>query len=274
MRSMKAMALEQRPTAASKRVGEGVARSWARSPQRCGRDSRRVLARAGEREAGENAERCVDAQAQQLGRREAFARACVLASTATLAGQISFEPPSSLLVASAAEEPPFAIDVPNACPPPAEAPPATEVSAEVEGEAAAPAPPPPPADCGASLGTLDVQSNPSGLKYKDLKVGDGELPPVGYQVVVNYVVMTPDGKLVSSTLESGFPVDVRVGSGSIIAGLDEGLLSMRSGGYRRLYVPGELSFQERLASAPGRAALPAQSPLIIDVNLVYIPGVD
>ncbi len=119
-------ATEQRPASGGRRAGEGAARSRARRPQRggslvkgAGRDSRRVaLARDGEREAGEVAERCVDvARAQQLGRREAFARACVLASTATLAGQISFEPPSSGLVALAAEEPAFALDVRNACPP-------------------------------------------------------------------------------------------------------------------------------------------------------------
>ena len=54
--------------------------------------------------------------------------------------------------------------------------------------------------------------------------------------------------------------------------LDEGLLSMRSGGLRRLYVPPELAFQKRLAAAPGRAAVPQNSPLIIDLELVYIPG--
>lgn len=53
----------------------------------------------------------------------------------------------------------------------------------------------------------------------------------------------------SSTL---IVVFYRVGTGSVIAGLDEGLLSMRSGGQRRLYIPGELSFQKRLVAAPGR----------------------
>ena len=80
--------------------------------------------------------------------------------------------------------------------------------------------------------------------------------------------------LLAGTLESGYPADVRVGSGNLVKGIDEGVLSMRSGGVRRLYVPGELSFQERLASAPGRPAVPAQSSLIVDVALLYIPGID
>ena len=31
----------------------------------------------------------------------------------------------------------------------------------------------------------------------------------------------------------------RVGSGQVVPGLDEGLLTMRPGGVRRLYIPGE-----------------------------------
>ena len=123
-------------------------------------------------------------------------------------------------------------------------------------------------------GAVEVKESASGLKYKDVLVGDGEEPPIGYQVVVNYVVMLQDGKIISSTLEAGQPADVRVGAGGLVKGIDEGIMSMRSGGFRRLYVPGELSFQQRLGSAPGRPAVPAQSNLIVDVNLLYIPGLD
>jgi peptidylprolyl isomerase len=177
------------------------------------------------------------------------------------------------MVARAGEEPPFQLEDPLCVLP---APVAVEETSE--GDEAAPAPPPPlsssSSSCLADLSTAEVKSSETGLKYKDLKLGDGEEPPVGYQVVVNYVVMLSDGKVVSSTVESGFPADIRVGAGNVVKGIDEGILSMRSGGFRRLYVPGELSFQERLPSAPGRAGVPAQSSLIVDVNLLYIPGVD
>merc|ERR1712099_78373 len=36
------------------------------------------------------------------------------------------------------------------------------------------------------LSTAEVKSSSTGLKYKDLKVGDGEEPPLGYQILVNY----------------------------------------------------------------------------------------
>ena len=185
--------------------------------------------------------------------------------------ELSLEP-ASVLVARADDEPPFQLDVSfPSCDVPLES---AAPAAQNEDEPAEPAPPSKPTTCVNSLGSLDVKESPTGLKYKDLLVGDGEEPPIGYQVVVNYVIMLPSGKVISSTLDSGYPADVRVGSGNLVKGIDEGILGMRSGGVRRLYVPGALSFQERLASAPGRPAVPAQSNLIVDLNLLYIPGLD
>lgn len=60
----------------------------------------------------------------------------------------------------------------------------------------------------------------------------------------------------------------------MIPGLDEGILSMRSGGVRRLYIPGSLSFPKGLASGPGRPRVPPKSPVMFDVQLLYVPGLD
>ena len=38
----------------------------------------------------------------------------------------------------------------------------------------------------------------------------------------------------------------------IVAGLDEGLLSMKPGGLRRMYIPGQLAYPKGLPSGPGR----------------------
>merc|ERR1712182_160575 len=206
----------------------------------------------------------------QIGRRR-------LAGLAGLAGQFALEP-ERIIWARADEEPNFQLELPPCATPVAAAAPPPAPESAVEGEAApevAEVAAPVQTPCaGRDLGKLEMKSTSSGLQYKDLIEGDGDKPPVGYQVVVNYVVMLSNGNVISSTIDSGFPTDIRVGSGSVVAGIDEGILSMNSGGFRRLYIPGDLSFQQRLASAPGRAAVPEKSPLIVDVNLLYIPGID
>ena len=58
----------------------------------------------------------------------------------------------------------------------------------------------------------------------------------------------------------------------VIAGLDEGLGSMKVGGIRRLYIPGNLAFPKGLASGPGRPRVPPKTPVVFDVELVYVPG--
>jgi FKBP-type peptidyl-prolyl cis-trans isomerase 2 len=70
------------------------------------------------------------------------------------------------------------------------------------------------------------------------------------------------------------PVRRRVGAGQVVPGLDEGLLTMQPGGIRRLYVPGALAFPKNLKAAPGRPAILAFTPVVFDVQLLYIPGME
>ena len=77
----------------------------------------------------------------------------------------------------------------------------------------------------------------------------------------------------------GKPNDVRItglgqGETNVIPGLDEGILTMRSGGVRHLYIPGDLAFPKGLASAPGRPRISPFSPVVFDVKLLYIPGLE
>lgn len=50
--------------------------------------------------------------------------------------------------------------------------------------------------------------------------------------------------------------------------------TMKTGGVRRLYIPGDLAFPKGLPAAAGRARIPPASPVIFDVQLLYIPGFD
>lgn len=49
---------------------------------------------------------------------------------------------------------------------------------------------------------------------------------------------------------------------------------MQPGGIRRLYIPGPLGFPKGLASGPGRPRVPPLSPLIFDVKLLLLPGIE
>ncbi|GAU47204.1 hypothetical protein TSUD_89130 [Trifolium subterraneum] len=128
--------------------------------------------------------------------------------------------------------------------------------------------------CEKELENVPMVTTESGLQYKDIKVGQGPSPPVGFQVAANYVAMVPSGQIFDSSLEKGQLYIFRVGSGQVIKGLDEGLLSMKVGGKRRLYIPGPLAFPKGLNSAPGRPRVAPNSPVVFDVSLEYVPGLE
>lgn len=128
--------------------------------------------------------------------------------------------------------------------------------------------------CEKELENVPMVTTESGLQYKDIKVGGGPSPPVGFLVAANYVAMVPSGQIFDSSLEKGQFYIFRVGSGQVIKGLDEGILSMKAGGKRRLYIPGPLAFPKGLTSAPGRPRVAANSPVVFDVSLEYIPGLE
>ncbi|KAL8487336.1 hypothetical protein ACS0TY_023855 [Phlomoides rotata] len=128
--------------------------------------------------------------------------------------------------------------------------------------------------CEKELENVPIVTTQSGLQFKDIKVGAGPSPPVGFQVAANYVAMVPSGQIFDSSLEKGLPYIFRVGSGQVIKGLDEGILSMKTGGKRRIYIPGPLAFPKGLTSAPGRPRVAPNSPVIFDVSLEYIPGLE
>lgn len=106
----------------------------------------------------------------------------------------------------------------------------------------------------------------SGLKYADLVVGTGPSPQTGQLVSVHYTGTLLNGKKFDSSLDRGKPFDFRIGTGSVIKGWDEGLMSMKVGGKRKLTIPAALGY--------GRAGrppdIPGNSALIFDVELLGV----
>lgn len=106
----------------------------------------------------------------------------------------------------------------------------------------------------------------SGLKYTDLTVGTGATPQKGQTVTVHYTGTLANGKKFDSSYDHGAPADFKIGIGQVIKGWDEGLMSMKVGGKRKLVIPAVLGY-----GTQGRPPdIPGNSILVFDVELLGV----
>lgn len=114
-------------------------------------------------------------------------------------------------------------------------------------------------------GGMKVISTPSGLQYIDVVEGTGESPKPGQQVKVHYTGTLEDGTKFDSSVDRGQPFEFPIGVGRVIKGWDEGVMSMKVGGKRKLVIPAELGYGAR-----GIGPIPPNSTLIFDVELLGV----
>jgi hypothetical protein len=105
----------------------------------------------------------------------------------------------------------------------------------------------------------------SGLKYIDEVVGKGQSPSFGKTVVVHYTGTLQDGTKFDSSRDRGTPFEFPIGIGKVIKGWDEGVMTMKVGGKRKLIVPPELGYGSQPAGQ-----IPPNSTLIFDVELLGV----
>ena len=107
----------------------------------------------------------------------------------------------------------------------------------------------------------------SGLKYVEVKIGDGKEVKEGSKVIVHYTGTLENGKKFDSSVDRGKPFGpLNVGAGEVIKGWDEGLQGMKVGGKRKLIIPAKLAYGE-----DGRPpVIPGNATLVFDVEIIEV----
>lgn len=103
----------------------------------------------------------------------------------------------------------------------------------------------------------------SGLRYEDIVVGSGSSPQTGQEVTVHYTGTLEDGTKFDSSLDRGQPFKFTIGIGRVIKGWDEGVMTMKVGGKRKLVIPPQLGYGSR-----GVGPIPPNSILVFEVELL------
>lgn len=112
-------------------------------------------------------------------------------------------------------------------------------------------------------------SIPTELVATVLTPGDGRPAASGDTVVVHYVgVRTENGEEFDNSYDTGTPLTVTLGRGSVIAGWDQGLVGAKTGSRLQLDIPNELAYrdEDRGVIKPGDALT-----FVIDVLAVVAP---
>lgn len=114
-----------------------------------------------------------------------------------------------------------------------------------------------------------MEETGSGLFIQVLQEGSG--PPAGYgdEMHVHYTVWLPNGSKVDSSHDHSppEPLEMVLGSTSLIDGWVEGVTGMRMGERRKLVLPYDLAY-----GPAGRSGIPPYSPLVFEVELAeHIP---
>lgn len=119
---------------------------------------------------------------------------------------------------------------------------------------------------GGGSSTRGEVTTASGLKYIDEVVGTGDSPKPGQNVTVHYTGTLENGTKFDSSFDRGKPYQFRIGTGAVIKAWDEGVMTMKAGGKRRLIVPAKLGY----GAAGFPPNIPPNATLLFEVELLSV----
>lgn len=123
---------------------------------------------------------------------------------------------------------------------------------------------------------LKMTRTASGLQFAEVREGSGDFPRNGTRITLDYVMMTTGarfGNKIDSTKDRDEPFSFTLGDPKIIAGLQEGVSTMRAGGVRRLIIPQSLGYvsEEMRPVPPGSGEFQRFKNIYFNQNRVYQP---
>ena len=113
---------------------------------------------------------------------------------------------------------------------------------------------------------MSTSTFPSELQVEDLQLGEGKAVVKGALITTQYRGYLEDGTVFDSSYERGRPFQCVIGTGRVIKGWDRGLMGMKVGGKRKLWVPAPLAYGDRQL---GEFIKP-HSNLIFEIELLEV----
>ncbi len=104
------------------------------------------------------------------------------------------------------------------------------------------------------------------LRIEDIQLGDGKAAVKGALITTQYRGQLEDGRTFDSSYDRGKPFQCVIGTGRVIKGWDLGLMGMKVGGKRRLFVPAHLAYGDRQI---GKHIAP-NSNLLFEIELLEV----
>ena len=104
------------------------------------------------------------------------------------------------------------------------------------------------------------------LEIENIVVGEGKECTKGALILTHYRGWLEDGTEFDSSYSRGRPFECVIGTGRVIKGWDIGMMGMKVGGKRKLFVPAHLAYGERQIGT----LIKPNSDLLFEIELLEV----